>query len=188
MKPKRLKAGDTIGVVASSEPITKDEMQEIERAVNLMKDIGINVKFGKYAYCNPTGYGETAKHKAYDINSMFADESISGIFCAMGGYNCNAVFDYLDFDIIKNNPKIICGYSDPTSLINVIYAKTGMITFHGPNFKTIASEETDYGYKQVINRFIKEDLKLGTNEDKFFSLKEGIAEGILVRWEFISFF
>lgn len=42
----------------------------------------------------------------------------------MGGFNCNSIFDYLDFDIIKNNPKVICGYSDPTSLINIIYAKT----------------------------------------------------------------
>ncbi len=78
----------------------------------------------------------------------------------MGGFNCNSVFDYLDFDIIKNNPKIICGYSDPTSLINIIYAKTGLVTFHGPNFKSLCDEETDYGYKEVVKRFFGRDLNL----------------------------
>ena len=75
---------------------------------------------------------------------MFRDKSINAIFCAMGGFNCNAVFDYLDFELIKNNPKIICGYSDPTSILNVIYAKTGLITFHGPNFKSLSDEEVEY--------------------------------------------
>ena len=127
------------------------------------------------------GYGETAKNKAEDINKMFADKEISGILCAIGGYNCNSVFDYLDFEIIKNNPKIICGYSDPTSLINIIYAKTGLVTFHGPNFKTLGSIETDYGYNEFKKRFIEKDLKIGTNEDEYRILKEGIAEGKLIR-------
>ena len=129
----------------------------------------------------PGGYGETAKHKAEDINEMFADKNINGIFCAMGGFNCNSVFDYLDFDVIKNNPKIICGYSDPTSLINCIYAKTGLVTFHGPNFKSLADIETNYGYEEVVKRFIKKDLKLGKSDDEFRTIKEGNAEGVLVR-------
>lgn len=105
-----------------------------------------------------------------------------------GGYNCNSVFDYLDFDIIKNNPKIICGYSDPTSLINVIYAKTGLITFHGSNFKSLSSEETDYGFKEMKKRFFENNLELGQTEDEFKVLKEGEAEGVLVRRQFITFF
>ena len=126
------------------------------------------------------GYGETAKNKAEDINEMFRDKSINAIFCAMGGYNCNSVFDYLDFDLIKNNPKIICGYSDPTSLINIISAKTGLVTFHGPNFKSLSDEETDYGYKEVIKRFIDKDLSLGKKCDKFKVINSGTAEGKLV--------
>lgn len=97
-----------------------------------------------------------------------------------GGFNCNSVFDYLDFNIIKDNPKIICGYSDPTSLINIIYAKTGLVTFHGPNFKSLSSIETDYGNKEVIKRFFDKDLKLGQDSNEFKVIKEGKAEGILV--------
>lgn len=188
MKPKALKRGDRIGVISASEPITDDNIEQIRKSVKLLKDIGIEVKFGRHAMNNPLGYGETAKNKAEDINEMFKDPSIDAIFCAIGGYNCNAVFDYLDFEIIKQNPKIICGYSDPTSLINIIYAKTGIITFHGPNLKTLSSEETDYGFKEVKKRFIEKDIKLGTSKDEWKVVKAGEASGVLVRWQLISIF
>lgn len=77
--------------------------------------------------------------------------------------------------MIKDNPKIICGYSDPTSVLNIINATTGLVTFHGPNFRTLSDEETDYGYKEVIKRFFDKDLKLGTDEDEFVVIKEGKA-------------
>lgn len=188
MKAKTLKRGDTVGIIAQSKPITEAEKEDIEKSVKLMEELGVKVKFGKHAFQNPLGYGETAKNKAEDINEMFADKEVDGIFCAMGGYNCNSVFDYLDFDIIKNNPKIICGYSDPTSLINVIYAKTGLITFHGSNFKSLSSEETDYGFKEMKKRFFENNLKLGQSTDEFKVLKEGEAEGVLVRRQLITIF
>ena len=105
----------------------------------------------------------------------------------MGGFNCNSTFDYLDFDIIRKNPKIFCGYSDPTSLINVIYAKTGLVTFHGPNFKSLSDEETDYGFCEMKKRFFDGELELGSH-DEYNTIKKGRAEGKLIRWEFVSFF
>ena len=164
-----------------SAPILEENIEEIERAVKSMKDLGLNVKFAKHAYNNPCGYGETARHKAEDINEMFKDRDIAAIFCAMGGFNVNSVFDYLDFEVIKNNPKIICGYSDPTSLINCIYAKTGLVTFHGPNFKSLADLETSYGYDEMKKRFIEGGLELGKNDNEYKVIKEGRAEGVLVR-------
>ena len=96
-----------------------------------------------------------------------------------GGFNCNGVFDYLDFELIKKNPKIICGYSDPTSLINIIYAKTGLVTFHGPNFKSLSATDTDYGNKEVEKRLFQNILQIGEN-DEYRTIQEGRAEGILV--------
>ncbi len=183
MKAKALKKGDTIGVIAQSEPIVEECKEEINKSVKMIEDLGMNVKFAKHAFNNPTGYGETAKNKAEDINEMFNDSCIKAIFCAMGGYNCNEVFDYLDYEMIKQNPKIICGYSDPTSLINMIYAKTGLVTFHGPNFKSLSSEETDYGFKEVKKRFIEKSLKIGEDNEEKIVIREGKAEGILMRWK-----
>ncbi len=187
MKAKTLKEGDIIGVVATSEPIVDECMEDINKAVQKIEKLGIKVKFAKHAFNNPLGYGETAKNKAEDINEMFRDKDVKAIFCAMGGFNCNAVFDYLDFDLIKNNPKIICGYSDPTSIINIIYSKTGLVTFHGPNFKSLSDEETEYGFKEVVKRFINKELSFGEN-DKYKVINEGEAEGVLVRRKFKSIF
>ena len=187
MKPRILKKGDTIGVIAPSDPITENEIEDIKKSVKLVEDLGLKVKFAKHAYGNPLRYGETAKHKAEDINEMFKDKEIRAIFCVMGGYNCNAVFDYLDYDMIKDNPKILCGYSDPTSLINVIRERTGLITFYGPNFKTLGSEETDYGYKEAVKRFINKDLTFG-EKDEYKIINEGIAEGELIRRKLMPIF
>lgn len=107
MKPNALKSGDTIGVIAQSEPILDENLEDINRAVSFLEEIGLKVKFGRHVYKNATGYGALAKEKAYDINEMFADKEVNAIFCAMGGFNCNSVFDFLDFDLIKENPKII---------------------------------------------------------------------------------
>lgn len=83
----------------------------------------------------------------------------------MGGFNCNGTFDYIDFDLIRQNPKIFCGYSDPTSLINVISAKTGLVTFHGPNFKSLSDEKTSYGFEEVKKRFFAGNLELGQDDE-----------------------
>ncbi len=82
MKPKGLKKGDTIGVIAQSEPITDECIEEIQKSVKLIENLGINVKFSKHVYDNPTGYGGTAKNKAEDINEMFKDKTINrNILC-----------------------------------------------------------------------------------------------------------
>ena len=183
MLPYKLKKGDTIGVVSSSEPITEDRIIDIESSTKFLESLGLKVKLGKYLKNNELGYGTLAKNKAEDFNNMFKDKEVKAIFCACGGFNVNSVFDYLDYEEIRKNPKIICGYSDPTSIINTIYAKTGLVTFHGPNFGSLADTEEGtekYTRKETIKRFIDGDLKLGTEEDEYITIKEGQAEGILV--------
>ena len=180
MKPKKLNIGDTIGVVAPSNPIIGDNIEELEKAKRIIENRGFKVRYSKNIFSNTNGYSATAKEKAEDIMEMFLDKEIKMIWCAKGGENSNSILDYLDYDIIKNNPKIICGYSDITSITNTIYQKAGLITFSSTNFKTIATDETEYSLNEVINRFVKEDLKFGTQQDKDIVIKEGIAEGKLI--------
>ena len=82
--------------------------------------------------------------------------------------------------MIKHNPKIIFGYSDITSLTNMITAKTGLVTFSGTNFKTIATDETDYSYKEALKRFVDGSLEIGQAGEKYYTLQEGIVEGELI--------
>ena len=180
MIPNRLKKGDTIGLIAPSRPIDKEDLDIINNSILLMESSGFKVKFATNALSNTLGYGTTAKEKAQDINEMFTDPEVKAIFCVSGGFNSNITFDYLDYDIIKINPKIICGFSDSTSILNVIYSKTNLVTFHGPTFKALTSWQTGYGHEEVMKRFVEGGLALGKADDEFKTIQEGKAEGILV--------
>ena len=178
--PEKLKIGDMIGIVAPSNPIINENIEEIEQAKNIIENLGFKVKFSKNLFSNTNGYSATAKEKAEDINDMFADKEVKMIWCAKGGENSNSIFEYLKYEIIKQNPKIICGYSDITSVTNIITEKTGLVTFNGTNFKTIATDETDYSLKEVLKRFVYEKLEFGETEEGYKTIKDGVAEGKLI--------
>ena len=183
MLAEALKTGDAIGVISPSS-ILKDEedIKIFNDAIKIMQEKGFKIIKGKYSFSDETGYGTTAKHKADDINVMFANKEIKAIFSITGGNNCLATFDYIDWKIVKDNPKIFCGFSDTTSLVNEINEKTGLITFMGPSFKSIASGETDYRLKAVIDRFVNRYDNLFYDEDKseVKVIREGSAKGRLV--------
>ncbi len=180
MIPNRLEKKDKIGIIAPSSPITEEKLEDINNSITLMEGSGFEIVFGKNVFKNTLGYGATAKEKAEDINSMFANPEIKGVFCATGGANSNSTFEYLNYDAIKQNPKIICGFSDSTSILNMISEKTGLVTFNGATFKSLTSWKTEYSYKQVINKFVLAKTNLAEKDDKFYTIKEGIAEGQLI--------
>ena len=178
--PEKLKIGDTIGVVAPSNPIIDENIEEIEKAKEIIEELGFKVKFSKNLFSNTNKYSATAKEKADDINDMFKDKEVKMIWCAKGGENSNSIFEYLDYELIKQNPKIICGYSDITSITNMITEKTGLVTFNGTNFKTIATDETDYSLKEVLKRFVNGNLEFGESKEGYQTVRDGIAEGELI--------
>lgn len=175
-----LKKSDTIGVVAPSSAVNEDDLEAINQSVLLMEAAGFHIQFGKNIFKNSLGYGATPQEKAQDINEMFADKKVKLIFCLSGGFNSNTTFEYLDYDVIKQNPKPICGFSDSTSLTNIIYAKTGVIAFNGATFKALTTWSTEYGYQEVMKRFVEGSLELGQPDDEYMTIQEGMAEGILV--------
>lgn len=179
--PHKFKKGDTIGVLAPSKPIIGDKIKEVESARKIVEKDGYKVKYSKNLFKNTTGYSATAKERADDINEMFADKSIDMIWCANGGEGANSVFDYLDFDIINKNPKIICGYSDITSITNIISEKANLVTFSSTNFKSIATDESDFSYKHAISMFTGKSNNLDlANGDSYKTIQCGKAEGELI--------
>ncbi len=178
--PRKLQKGDKIGVIAPSNPVTEKSLEAINESILLMESSGFSIEFGEYVFKNTLGYSATAKQKAEDINKMFANKEIKAIFCATGGANSNSTFEYLDYELIKNNPKILCGFSDSTSITNIITQKTGLVTFNGPTFKSLTSWDTSYSYEQVMKRFVKQETSLKEEGDEFITLQEGISEGRLI--------
>lgn len=180
MIPKRLNKGDTIGIIAPSNPVTEKSIVDINNSIKLLEDNGYKIEKGNHFLDNDFVYSASPEHKAEDINNMFKNKNIKMVFCTTGGFNSNSLFDYLDYEIIKNNPKIICGFSDSTSILNIIHERTGLVTFHGPTFKSLTTWQTDYSFKEVIKRFEHRSLELGTLDDEYITVNDGSCTGILV--------
>lgn len=182
MIPTKLKKGDTIGVIAPSNYIEKDDLEYINASIALMEASGFKVKFGKYVFEDTLGYGTSPEKRAADINWAFKDDEVKAIMCVKGGEDSNTTLDYIDYEMIKKHPKIICGFSDNTSILNAIHEKTGLVTYHGPTFKSLTSWETGYAYKQFIKTFAEntENLIMGEPEDEYTTIQVGQATGELV--------
>ena len=182
MIPSKLKKGDTIGVIAPSNYIEKDDLEYINASIALMEASGFKVKFGKYVFEDTLGYGTSPEKRAADINWAFTDGEVKAIMCVKGGEDSNTTLDYIDYEMIKKHPKIICGFSDNTSILNAIHEKTGLVTYHGPTFKSLTSWETGYAYKQFIKTFAEntESLIMGEPEDEYTTIQAGQATGELV--------
>ena len=182
MIPSKLKKGDTIGVIAPSNYIEKDDLEYINASIALMEASGFKVKFGKYVFEDTFGYGTSPEKRAADINWAFKDDEVKAIMCVKGGEDSNTTLDYIDYEMIKKHPKIICGFSDNTSILNAIHEKTGLVTYHGPTFKSLTSWETGYAYKQFIKTFVEntESLIMGEPEDEYTTIQAGQVTGELV--------
>lgn len=182
MIPSKLEKGDTIGVIAPSNYIEKDDLEYINASIALMEASGFKVKFGKYVFEDTLGYGTSPEKRAADINWAFKDDEVKAIMCVKGGEDSNTTLDYIDYEMIKKHPKIICGFSDNTSILNAIHEKTGLVTYHGPTFKSLTSWETGYAYKQFIKTFAEntESLIMGEPEDEYTTIQAGQATGKLV--------
>ena len=180
MIPKKIKKGDTICVIAPSNHVQEDDTKYLKLTEKMFNEKGINVIYGKNIYSNILGYGATPEQKAEDLNNAFANKNVQAIFCAKGGENSNSLFEYIDYDLIKKNPKIFCGFSDSTFLINMIYEKTGLTTFHASTFKAISDWDEITVFQDIINKLMDGKKELKSNEDKFEIITKGIAEGALI--------
>ena len=178
--PSKLNKGDTIVVIAPSGAIEDEDILKINESIKLLEDFGFNVVFSENAYENDLGYGTYARKRADDINEMFSRTDIKAILVATGGFASCTTFDYLDYKLIRENPKILCGFSDATSIENVISDKCGIVTYSGPTLKSMTSWDTDYAYEQFIKKFAFADSNLFEEDDECFTIIEGNAEGELI--------
>ena len=129
VKPSPLLPGDTVGLINPASQITPEEVQPV---VDFLSFKGFRVKLGQHLFDQ---YGYLAgkdQDRAKDVNRMFADKSVQAILTVRGGWGCSRILPLLDYELIRQNPKIIIGYSDITSLLLAISSRTGLVTFHGP--------------------------------------------------------
>lgn len=179
---KKLKKKDYIGVISSSGLLKEKNKDEIEKSIKLINEMGLNVKLGKHIYENNTN--NLIKNKVSDFNDMVIDKTVKMIIFSKGGNNVIDILDNLDYELIKNNPKIYIGLSDLTIILNAIYKKTNLITFHHLIFKGIL--KNDFNKKAFIDMFFNH------NKEIYFSknvevINKGLAKGTLIGGNLISF-
>lgn len=147
IKPKKLQSGDTIGLVTPATFITEEELRHAEEKIHTL---GFKIYYSPNMLVRKGYLGGTDTQRAADLNQMFANESIDAIWCGRGGYGSARILPYLDYELIRSNPKPFIGYSDITSLHYGIHAKTGLITFHGPVAKEALNPFTRRYFNEVL--------------------------------------
>lgn len=178
IKPKKLQKGDTIGILAVSGRIK--EFEKIQSAKLFFEKEGYNVVISDTCkYSHRYMAGKNDDECINELYNFFENKQIDAIICARGGYGTLRLLDKINWNIIKNNPKIFAGYSDITILLNMIFKKTGLITFHSamPNgdFSSVIETFTKESFFNCLNG--KTKLIKADNNHKTFS--KGIAKGRL---------
>ena len=131
VRPQRLAAGDTVGIVAPASATF--QTVDVAIARESLEALGLNVRVGQHVLSRHGYLAGTDKDRAADINGFFADDDVRAVLPIRGGWGSSRVLPHLDYDLIRRNPKVVVGYSDITALHLAIQAKTGLVTFHGPN-------------------------------------------------------
>jgi len=181
-KGKSLMEGDTIGLIAPARPSSKEE---IRRAITGLEQQGFNVILGESCYAEYGGYlsGERSL-RVNDFHKMFSDPHIDGVMCLRGGYGTSQLLSLIDYELIKQHPKVFVGFSDITALHIALLQKANLVTFHGPTMAR-GLHNMSKSTKQYLLRSVTSTTPVGEilNEDNKLhiqSLTGGIARGQLV--------
>jgi muramoyltetrapeptide carboxypeptidase len=149
VRPKRLKAGQTVALISPSSGLTMDQ---INKAIDNMNSLGLKPKLGKFADKLNGFLAGTDAERVEDIHWAFTDPSIDAVWCLRGGYGLSRILPQIDFTKIRGNPKPFIGYSDITALHVAIHQRTGLVTFHGPVATSTLSDYTkDHVIKTLFN-------------------------------------
>lgn len=172
--PAPLKKGDTIGLVTPSSPLI---LERLKKGTEYLENMGYKVKLGKHIKKADRFLAGTDLERASDIMDFFKDPQVQGIIAMAGGQGSQRVLPYLDYEIIRQNPKMLIGFSDTTALSLGLLAKAGLVTYSGFTFK-----DTENG---IIEPLVDETL-IACMQGKSYQIKEGekihpgVAKGPLI--------
>ena len=130
IKPQALKSGDTIAITSPAGAVWDNS--QVETFTAILQGFGFNVIHGKTLTEKFGYFAGTDELRANELNELFANKNVKGIFCMKGGWGCARLLDKIDYTLIEKNPKVFIGFSDITALLIAITSKTGLVTFHGP--------------------------------------------------------
>lgn len=176
IKPAKLKKGDTIGVLAISGALEGNK-DKILHAVQFFENMGYHIVLSENIFCRDRYLAGSDEKRVEELHKFFKNPNIKAIICLRGGYGAIRIINKIDYSIIRNNPKIFCGYSDITALNAMFLKRAGLITYAGPMILSDFARETilPYTSQELINALTHDTISYRI--DKVY--QDGNAEGIL---------
>ncbi|MBR9682111.1 MAG: LD-carboxypeptidase [Candidatus Aenigmarchaeota archaeon] len=208
MIPTKLSKGDEIRVIspARSMAILLDDTKNI--AKKRLEELGFRVSFSEHVNEKDIFDSSSIQSRVDDLHNAFSDKNVKAILTTIGGFNSNQLLRYLDYDLIKSNPKILCGYSDITALSNAIYAKTGLIVYSGPHFSSFGMKKgfdftleyfkkclmTEESFEAVASEkwsddcwFFEQEKRKFIDNEGYLSINQGETEGTIIGGNLCTF-
>lgn len=182
IKPGKLLKGDTIGIIS---PCYVNVLEDLKPAINKLEEKGFKVKLAENALKDTYGYAATPEERAEDFNSMIADKEVKMLLFS-GGEVCNEILPLVDYSIIAENPKIICSYSDSTTILNAVTSMSGLVTYYGQSPNTF-SHPTDYNFQCFESAFLSDGIPVFKANSAWETLCEGECEGTLIGGYLVNF-
>lgn len=177
-----LKPGDTIGIISPSWVADKNDYEKYAKGI---ERLGFQIKFGKNIYKDTYRYTASVRERVDDLNEMVYDESVKMIFFG-GGYGSVDLLPYIDYGKIKETPKLFLSYSDGTSILNAIYAQTGITTYYGQT-PGLFDKISEYDRRQFVSHFMKGNVTDYVSNSDWHTITEGCCEGSLVGGYLLNF-
>lgn len=140
MRPTKLKQGDTVAVIAPSLSFASISQDVRDIAARRFDELGLKVIFGKHVEESDEFGSSSVASRIADLHEAFANPDVKAVFAVRGGWSANQLLPFIDWELIKSNPKIFCGFSNITMLCDAIYTKTGLITYYGPGYSSFGQE------------------------------------------------
>lgn len=178
IKPKRLSKGDTVGLVSVSSPVEKSV---VERSARYLNGLGFNVVLGRNIGAKKGYMAGFPEERVSDLHEMFERKDVKAIFCSYGGTSANQLLKLIDYALIRRNPKIFIGMSDPLVIVLAIHSLASLITFHGPTGYNFGEGGMTPFTEEYLLKAITMPEPLGTMTDsKWKILKRGKSEGRII--------
>lgn len=179
VKPKKLTKGDLIGIISPAS--TPEDLTRIEKGVAYFESLGYHVEVGPNVGKTRGYLAGTDEERLEDLHYMFSNKHVKAVICARGGYGSARLLDKINYNMIRQNPKIFVGYSDINALQMAFYQKAKLVTFGGPMVATDFADEMNSVVEENFWSIITSTKKIGKicnpHEEKFYVLNKGRGEG-----------
>lgn len=201
MKPNKLKPGDELRIISPARSLSLIAAEQRKIAKEQLQKLGFRISFSVNSFEKDEFVSSSIDSRIEDLHEAFLDPNVKGILTTIGGFNSNQLLRYIDYSIIAEHPKRLCGYSDITALSNAIYAKTGLVTYSGPHFSSFAmlhdnEYTTEYfrklmmDNKEIVVRpskhwsddewYLDQENRVFIRNEGPFIINDGEAKGIII--------